>query len=782
MTQGWLALSLAVVACGGSQFASDGGGGGGGRTFVGGGAGVGSSEATAGVAGTDPTPSGGDEGTDSKGGQGGSPDGPPGEGSAGAAGASPMVCDPGTARCSSHAFETCQENGSGWTSKACEFVCDAKTGCVGECSPGFKECDGRDSQTCDATGSWITTTACPFVCAGNGVCGGECVPGTQQCSGKAAQLCDNTGKWATLETCDFNCNFSGGTASCGGACTNGTKQCSGKVPQNCVASEWASSAQCPYVCLSATGTCGGECVPGSAKCGPQGGIQSCSATGQWQSEGTSCPFVCSGGACTGVCVPNGACGDDGNACTDDVCNSTGTACTHPDKTNGAACGSSSSSTCDAPDSCQSGTCQSNPKPASTACTDDANPCTSDVCNGAGGCTHPAAPANTVCRAASCATATSVATQATCGGATTCPASSIKVCEDEPDLNQVGACLAGSCTLECATDFDDCTAALGCESDLRVTADHCGSCERTCIDGPCGDSLCLPNPVVTDRQNNGVFRLAIDSQNLYWTETVGNVVQMGLSSTTPTAIATSQVGARWIALVDGTLYWSVTGNMMTMPASGGTLTPVFATAQAGLGGANAPATSDGSYVYWSNASGKVQRALVSNGSASDVVNPETHGYSFVSALAASSGSIFLGLMDPGNTIMKATSGLATDFATEQPNVADMFIQGNYLYWTTLGASGAPMTGTVIRISLAGASIKTIASSQAAPNQVASDGTYVYWTASSAGDFLVQKAPVAGGPIEVVTNLTSYSPSSRSNLVVSDQHLYWVSGSRVIKVAK
>jgi hypothetical protein len=288
--------------------------------------------------------------------------------------------------------------------------------------------------------------------------------------------------------------------------------------------------------------------------------------------------------------------------------------------------------------------------------------------------------------------------------------------------------------------------------------------------------------VTDRQANGPYRLAIDSQNLYWTETVGNVVQMGLSSATPTAIATGQVGARWIALVDGTLYWSVTGNMMTMPASGGTVTPVFATAQAGLGGANGPATSDGTYVYWSNASGKVQRALASNGSASDVVNAETHGYSFVSSLAASSGTIFLGLMDPGNRIMKATSGLAADFATEQPNVADMFIQGNYLYWTTLGPSGAPMTGMVNRVSLAGGSVATIASSQAAPNQVASDGTYVYWTASSAGDFLVQKAPVAGGPIEVVTNLTSYSPSSRSNLVVSDQHLYWVSGSRVIKVAK
>jgi hypothetical protein len=352
------------------------------------------------------------------------------------------------------------------------------------------------------------------------------------------------------------------------------------------------------------------------------------------------------------------------------------------------------------------------------------------------------------------------------------------CPSDPDLNQVPACVAGACTLKCTDNFDDCTAAPGCESDLRVTSDHCGSCERTCIDGPCADSLCQPNPFVADRQANGPYRLAIDSQNLYWTETAGNIVQMNLPSGSPTAIATGQTGARWIALVDGTLYWSVPGNMVAMPATGGTATPIFASSQTGLGGANAPATADGTYVYWSDASGKVQRALVSTGSTSDVVTPDTHGYSYVSALAASSGTIFLGLMDPGNRIMKATSGLATDFVTGQPNVADMAIVGSYLYWTTLGASGMPATGTVKRIGLGGGSADSIASGQVAPTQITSDGTYAYWVS----DGQLQKAPVGGGAMVLITNLGAYPPAARSNLVVDADHLYWVSSAQVVKVAK
>jgi len=414
-----------VLACGGSPSAPvsrDEGKGGAGSPSIGG------SSARGGSAGTQTGGTSGLAGAESAfgGGLSGAGSGGTGEsGTAGSSGAPPvMVCTPQATQCSNGSFQTCKSDGSGWASQTCDFLCSAQTGCGGSCVPGSKQCSGTASQTCDTSGKWITSTTCPFVCGGAGVCGGSCVPASQQCSDNDAQLCDSTGTWTTTQTCGLTCNFANNQASCGGACVNGTQQCSGKVPQTCAASEWASGTQCPYICTN--GTCGGECVPGTQKCGPQGGIQTCSPPSVWLGEGNICPFTCTNGACSGVCVPNAACPDDGNACTNDVCNAQGTACLHPNKMDGSACGSSSSTVCDSPDSCQAGACQPNPKAVNTACTDDGNTCTTDICDGAGACTHPAAPAATVCRAAGCSTGT-VASQAVCGGATSCPASTTTSC-------------------------------------------------------------------------------------------------------------------------------------------------------------------------------------------------------------------------------------------------------------------------------------------------------------------------------------------------------------------
>ncbi|QOJ15868.1 MAG: hypothetical protein HRU75_15000 [Planctomycetia bacterium] len=90
--------------------------------------------------------------------------------------------------------------------------------------------------------------------------------------------------------------------------------------------------------------------------------------------GTPCPLppiecfasVCDGfGNCVYVVTPGAACADDGNPCTDDICDAAGV-CTHP------------------------------PKPFGAPCPDDGNPCTDDICDGAGGCIHPPHPAGMPC--------------------------------------------------------------------------------------------------------------------------------------------------------------------------------------------------------------------------------------------------------------------------------------------------------------------------------------------------------------------------------------------------
>ena len=83
-----------------------------------------------------------------------------------------------------------------------------------------------------------------------------------------------------------------------------------------------------------------------------------------------------GGCCSARCRldPAGtACTSDGNDCTDDVCNATGT-------------------------------CTGSPAPAGQACNDDFDPCTSDVCgagDAAGTCTHVPVPPAACRRATAC---------------------------------------------------------------------------------------------------------------------------------------------------------------------------------------------------------------------------------------------------------------------------------------------------------------------------------------------------------------------------------------------
>jgi cysteine-rich repeat protein len=97
-----------------------------------------------------------------------------------------------------------------------------------------------------------------------------------------------------------------------------------------------------------------------------------------------------GDCCSARCrldVAGTACTSDGNDCTDDVCNATGT-CTHVPITSPCDAGNG----CTIGDACAGGVCvPGSPAPAGQACNDDLDPCTADVCDAAGTCTHVLVP-------------------------------------------------------------------------------------------------------------------------------------------------------------------------------------------------------------------------------------------------------------------------------------------------------------------------------------------------------------------------------------------------------
>jgi hypothetical protein len=110
------------------------------------------------------------------------------------------------------------------------------------------------------------------------------------------------------------------------ACTSQTTQCSGNDVQTCSGTgTWVTTSTCPYVCSG--GACTGVCVPDAIGCASSTQTETCGSNGQWGNPST-CPSVqnatatCSNGICGFSCDAgytncNGSCVDlasDSNNC------------------------------------------------------------------------------------------------------------------------------------------------------------------------------------------------------------------------------------------------------------------------------------------------------------------------------------------------------------------------------------------------------------------------------------------------------------------------------------
>ena len=180
------------------------------------------------------------------------------------------------------------------------------------------------------------------------------------------------------------------------------------------------------------------------------------------------------------------CTDDGNECSQDVCDGAGS-CAHPNLADGTAC-TDDGLFCSGVETCQAGTCTSAGDPCSsggecadscdeaadhcwdktgTSCTDDGNECTDDVCDGSGSCTHPALSLGTACTGDG-----NECTEDICDGTGSCTHPSLSdgtACTDD-GLFCTGAetCQAGTCT----SGGDPCLGGTECNDNCNEAAGNC----------------------------------------------------------------------------------------------------------------------------------------------------------------------------------------------------------------------------------------------------------------------------------------------------------------------
>ena len=376
--------------------------------------------------------------------------------------------------------------------------CSAKG--LGECTaqvPKAEECNGIDDDCNGKTDDFSSSAKCDKknefgACPGKVV---ECVAGNAICDAPEP----------TPETCngkDDNCDGKTDEGLCedGNPCTKGSCNSDGSCkqePQNGIVCDDGSTCtnndKCNGGACAGTGTiaCDDNNPCTADNCDTASGCTHSPKDGACPDDGQACTQdICTGGKCEHPAQSEGgACPDDGQACTQDIC--TSGKCLHPPIADGGKC-LDDGDVC-SQDVCKAGKCVHPAVPDTTACADDGNACTSDQCQG-GKCAHP--PVNFT---VPCADDANQCTADVCdkGGCTHQALGADKSCLDDGDPCTQDVCVTGKCGHPPATNASPCL-----DDGLFCTDDVCnsGKCSHPANTKPCTED---GNPCTLDICGQGI---------------------------------------------------------------------------------------------------------------------------------------------------------------------------------------------------------------------------------------------------------------------------------------
>ncbi|NMB75069.1 MAG: lamin tail domain-containing protein [Myxococcales bacterium] len=389
------------------------------------------------------------------------------------------VCDPSTGTCS-HPPVDCDDadpctvdgcdpsSGCTHAPKDCSdsdlCTTDSCEAATGTCLHAFKDCDDGSVCTDDSCNS--ATGECQYLfntapCDDANACtqNDACQNGT--CAGQIISCNDNN--MCSVDSCNPASGCEHIPAAPDTSCDLDSDLC---TLDHCSGSDLSCSAGLPKDCSDGDVCTNDSCVPASGACQHAFNTASCDDLDPCTTDDR-----CNLGVCRGTAV---SC-DDGNFCTEDVCNPVSGECQHLNNT--LSCNDGDA--CTVSDVCSNGLCVGQP----LTC-DDHNLCTDDSCDPASGCLYLPDDTN------ACSDGDNCTTDICSGGA--CVSTAIQcndndVCTDDSCNPATGTCQYLPNTASC-DDGDACTTSDRCAS---------GSCHGQPLDqdrdgyGPvaCGGTDC-----------------------------------------------------------------------------------------------------------------------------------------------------------------------------------------------------------------------------------------------------------------------------------------------------
>ena len=299
------------------------------------------------------------------------------------------------------------------------------------------------------------------------------------------------------------------------------------------------------------------------------------------------------------------------------------------------------------------------------------------------------------------------------------------------------------------------------SDARAPAADGGTC--TICAGSCVEGRC----VVTLATGQGSpYALAVDANNLYWTdEAGGRVLQQPLAGGPPLVLATGQTNPKFIAVDATRVYWTDDATVMAVPIGGGTRV-TLASGQVGATGIAVDAHS----VYWTNnAGGSVRQVPLGGGKLGTLAQGQSSPWALAinHSVASWTNDATFGLVAmvglDGGTAVTFPAGGPTSAIYDPAGIA---MDDANIYWAQNS-----YLGPVVRQPVDGGAPTTL-TTENGPYGVAVDDDFVYFTAPNGGPQFagaVEKVPKGGGARELLatTTLGQYPQA----IAVDATSVYW-----------
>jgi hypothetical protein len=275
-------------------------------------------------------------------------------------------------------------------------------------------------------------------------------------------------------------------------------------------------------------------------------------------------------------------------------------------------------------------------------------------------------------------------------------------------------------------------------------------------------------------NQGPYAIAIDANNVYWTNNNGAnaVMKCAISGcTTPTPLRNNTTGLGALATDGVNVYFQEQFSLEKCAVGGCGNSP---TTLASIGNFTGSIVSDGTTVYFTDGTPAIQSCAV--GGCNQTPTPVVSAQGYAGGIALNSGVLYWHVPITQRFYSCPTTGCSGSPTQLLSSVYDqgpdgIVTDGVNVYFTESSA------GSVAKCAVGGCNnTPTTLATTSNINGVATDGVNVYWSDSPAGT--VNRCTISGtNPTTIATGQTS-----PTQLAVDGTWVYWVTSTTVMKAPK